>query len=61
MSPLTAARATADAANNTRGDQLRSQMYANREFMLNVRRGYEEGLRGEGIPVDEYFRKRGLI
>lgn len=40
------------------GDQLRSRMYADRQFMADIRRGYDEGLRGEGVDADQYFRER---
>lgn len=33
-------------------------MYADRQFMADVRRGYDEGLRDEGIDADQYFEER---
>ena len=59
MSPLIAARPEADIP-DTSADELRSQMYADREFMLAIRRGYLEGLRGKGVTVEEYYQRRGL-
>lgn len=61
MSPTAIASSGTETASDARADRLRSLMYANTEFMANIRRGYAEGLRGEGIPVDQYFKKRGIV
>jgi hypothetical protein len=57
MLPVTAPGQEAQA-NDDRADELRSRMYADREFMANIRRGYEEGLQGQGISVEAYIRNR---
>ena len=41
-----------------RADALRSRMYADKEFMDGIRAGWEEGVRGEGMTVEEYIVQR---
>lgn len=55
---LTEIRAT--EADRARAHYLRSLMYANAEFMANVRRGWEEEQRDEGMSSEEYRQRRGL-
>jgi hypothetical protein len=51
---------TRTEAIDVQADELRSAMYGDREFMAAIRRAYDDGLRGQGTPVEEYFRKRGI-
>jgi hypothetical protein len=59
MPPSTASQQTVSDT-EIRADELRSRMFADRDFMAGIRAGWEEGLRGEGMTVEEYLKTRDI-
>lgn len=43
-----------------RNSTLREQMLADPQFIKDVKQGYEEGLRDEGMSIEDYRQSRSL-